>query len=1086
MVLDQKPRPTRPSGMIICLAGGFLLPFFLIPFACLENAPYHASQNSVPATIKLNFFPKTSPSSAAHDTIALHVSVGSDTIISKKYPRSAVITDTLELPVDTTALFHARQYNGSTTLLYSGDTSQIIPHIDYAIVTINMALVAPSPTFTDTLLRQTAVLGHTYLDTLRHSGPAGVARTCSLLLAPPGMTLADTIISWVPSDSQQQNITILLTDPFSQSDTLRTTITVIIPDTESPIVVITSPANTNELTTFADMIDLSGTAFDDQTIVTVDYVLSGATSASGTATGTNTWSIGRIALDSGITTITVTAIDSSGNQGRDSIVITRQVEAEKAPGLVAYYPFNGNPNDESGNAHHGIAYNNPSRRPDRFGNALSAYHFGAGNRIYADIDSSHFNTNALTISCWVNHDTISARLMRYVTLGQEAAELRKRGPTPAAVAFLSKIQSTYHTIIAYDMLSAHQWFNVVGTWDRGTQRLYVNGKQEAVRSAVRNLSKINKLVVSQAGGQFMEGLIDDIRIYNYALSPTQIDSLYRLGGWPQTEDTATLPTAFQADANTIALWHFDETSGDTAFDASGNEYHAIVSNKMWGAGKFDGGLLFSGEKVVLANSERIDLGGNFTIDLWLNMHRYPSSDSMFYIIGKYDWNPGKKAWTMVITDQYSPTQALICDLYDHSNNNVVDVESPVPLNTWIKVSMQLKDHTYHTLYVNDSLVNLDSVSSYGGIPMSTVPITMGNNSFFANAKNDFYGRVDDVRISNVARYGRPSRDIRFSKKVIHSTDKDFKKVIARDLDQDGDMDILSASYGHGLISWYENKGTDVFTRHTITKLTYGARSIVVADVDKDGNLDVVSCHDGLDDKIIWHQNNGNENFSSRIVSSSPTRLVAAVDLDGDNDVDIVSSSTTNVVWHENQGSQTFVVHTVSDSSTGLAGTADLDKDGDMDILLSDPVGWCENDRPKAFAPKQISAVSSLVFPVDFDLDGDVDLVQAKPMGWYENNAGQTFTFHAITSDANNVSGIFCIDIDGDQDVDIVTSEKFKIAWYENTGTGSFATHIIEDGVHPSSPTSVFAADVDGDGIVDVLATNASTGGKVSWYKGYKQ
>ncbi|MBK9461508.1 MAG: VCBS repeat-containing protein [Sphingobacteriales bacterium] len=68
-----------------------------------------------------------------------------------------------------------------------------------------------------------------------------------------------------------------------------------------------------------------------------------------------------------------------------------------------------------------------------------------------------------------------------------------------------------------------------------------------------------------------------------------------------------------------------------------------------------------------------------------------------------------------------------------------------------------------------------------------------------------------------------------------------KSVYAADLDNDGDMDVLSASSGDDKIAWYENDGSGNFgTQQIITTDANGATSVYAADLDNDGDMDVLS------------------------------------------------------------------------------------------------------------------------------------------------------------------------------------------------------------------------------------------------------
>ena len=67
--------------------------------------------------------------------------------------------------------------------------------------------------------------------------------------------------------------------------------------------------------------------------------------------------------------------------------------------------------------------------------------------------------------------------------------------------------------------------------------------------------------------------------------------------------------------------------------------------------------------------------------------------------------------------------------------------------------------------------------------------------------------------------------------------------------------------------------------------------------------------------------------------------------------------------------------------------------------------------------------------------------------------------------------MFAADVDGDGDMDVLSASAGgnKIAWYENGGSGNFTTHTIS--TVADGPYSVFAADVDGDGDMDVLSAS---------------
>ncbi len=333
-------------------------------------------------------------------------------------------------------------------------------------------------------------------------------------------------------------------------------------------------------------------------------------------------------------------------------------------------------------------------------------------------------------------------------------------------------------------------------------------------------------------------------------------------------------------------------------------------------------------------------------------------------------------------------------------------------------------------------------------------------------------------------------------------------VFAADVDGDGDMDILSASYNDDKIAWYENDGSENFTAHTISTAADRAFSVVAADVDGDGDLDVLSAS-YTDDKIAWYENDGSQNFTAHTISTTAdgARTVTTADLDGDGDLDVLSASrngasnTGKLVWYENDGSQNFTAHTIATSanSSGTGVTAaDIDGDGDLDVvgLFSSYYGgetvWYENDGNQNFTGHTIAnnvSQSSTLITADLDGDGDLDVLSVanyvtKRVVWYENDGSQNFTTHEFASvPFGSIRGATVADVDGDDDFDIVVSflgsgNSGSIWWYENDGSANFSPHTPFPG---TSLADVTAADVDGDGDLDIVSAISSLD-KIAWFE----
>jgi len=205
-------------------------------------------------------------------------------------------------------------------------------------------------------------------------------------------------------------------------------------------------------------------------------------------------------------------------------------------GLVAYYPFNGNANGESGNGNNGTV-NGATLTTDRKGNVNSAYSFDGVNDLIEIPDSSTLDVKKLTMSTWIYrvgdcpsvHDTCMIFNKDYeygIQSGNElkwAVNLLENGATKG-----SNWRSTGIII------PAQVWVNVVLTFDGSKVKVYSNGvlqsqvswtgdiQQNAYVARIGNRGDLN----GYTNHSSFYGFIDDIRIYNRALSASEIQVLY--------------------------------------------------------------------------------------------------------------------------------------------------------------------------------------------------------------------------------------------------------------------------------------------------------------------------------------------------------------------------------------------------------------------------------------------------------------------------------------------------------------------------------------------------------------------------------
>ncbi|MCA9150686.1 MAG: VCBS repeat-containing protein [Planctomycetales bacterium] len=347
-----------------------------------------------------------------------------------------------------------------------------------------------------------------------------------------------------------------------------------------------------------------------------------------------------------------------------------------------------------------------------------------------------------------------------------------------------------------------------------------------------------------------------------------------------------------------------------------------------------------------------------------------------------------------------------------------------------------------------------------------------------------------------------------SQVILEAELAELKSVVAADIDHDGDQDLVAASWRDDKVVWYENlDGTGRFgEQQVITTDAKHAQCVFVADIDGDDDLDVLSAS-SEDDKLAWYPNlDGAGKFGEAIIISTqldyPLDIVAA-DLDGDGDLDVLSAGNDDgdIAWFENQdGLGTFGPQQVIANKKYVVqvAVADLDGDGDVDIVAASyrgSVDWFANDGSKGFElAGSIDSASTLLHRIqllDADGDGDQDLAvatigstseQVAQLAWYENTDGLGgFTQrHNIAGQLWGYVAMGAADIDGDGDLDLLaTSPHFslntsppmpQVYWYENAdGDGSFVQYVVTEATLGSSPRAVSAADLESDGDLDILA-----------------
>ncbi|MDZ7401005.1 MAG: T9SS type A sorting domain-containing protein [candidate division KSB1 bacterium] len=213
---------------------------------------------------------------------------------------------------------------------------------------------------------------------------------------------------------------------------------------------------------------------------------------------------------------------------------------ENSDGLVAYYPFNGNANDESGNGNDGTVYG-AMLTSDRLGRPQSAYEFdGIDDYILVPSSSSMNLRDSLTICAWVSFPTIppggSHILMKsdYPDTYEYGLNLNlyNNGAISASIGGFNVVN------VEGNPVNTNTWYHIVATWQYpGLCKLYVNGELVNSVATSGNIDPHNceftmGRIRPETSGSSYQGIIDEVRLYRRVLSEAEVQQLYLEDGTP--------------------------------------------------------------------------------------------------------------------------------------------------------------------------------------------------------------------------------------------------------------------------------------------------------------------------------------------------------------------------------------------------------------------------------------------------------------------------------------------------------------------------------------------------------------------------
>ncbi len=224
-------------------------------------------------------------------------------------------------------------------------------------------------------------------------------------------------------------------------------------------------------------------------------------------------------------------------------------------GLLGWWPFTGNANDLSGNGNNGIV-NGATLTTDRFGNQSSAYRFLGNNWIQCNHNAIlNVGSGSFTISCW-SIKTGTGTFQHLVTRNEisswpnaVSSYILRHEQNRITFIGSGNASNGNGTVSTGSLTNLSNWNHIVGVYNSTTNlmSIYINGLLTSSSQIVSNPQNYNNngqlffgvehpTVTLPSGPNFLTGNLDDIGIWNRALTQQEITNLFNAS--LSTEDFA--------------------------------------------------------------------------------------------------------------------------------------------------------------------------------------------------------------------------------------------------------------------------------------------------------------------------------------------------------------------------------------------------------------------------------------------------------------------------------------------------------------------------------------------------------------------
>lgn len=269
----------------------------------------------------------------------------------------------------------------------------------------------------------------------------------------------------------------------------------------------------------------------------------------------------------------------------------------------------------------------------KFGKALSF----DGSNDYVGISGIDIANKSFSLSAWAKRNVKGSRL---IIFGQGSTSQNQGLHVGYETGNLFTCAFYYNDLDTSQIDTSTEWTHWVCTYDidSRSRKIYRNGKLVASDIASANYQGTGTLYIGKPpwNTSFFNGIIDEVKIYNYALSEDEIKAEYNRGaamvlgslsdtsglsGGSVASNSASAEYCVPGDtaycAPPVGEWKFDEKTGTTAYDTSGNGNNGTLTNgPTWVHGKIGGALSFDGVNDYVNLPSLPSITAPYTVEFW--------------------------------------------------------------------------------------------------------------------------------------------------------------------------------------------------------------------------------------------------------------------------------------------------------------------------------------------------------------------------------------------------------------------------------------------------------------------------------------